>query len=557
MNPLDSMNILCKDSSRDLIDILISNRDISIEDIQSNTLKLNDPNLLKGLAEAKIAIKSLDKEVATIGVIGDYDVDGTFGTYIIVDNLRRAGYNVDYIIPDRHTDGYGLSVNVVKKIVAKNFTLIITCDNGIAQIDSLEPYISMGGKVIITDHHKPQPHKLEVEAIINPHQEGETYPFADLCGAGVALQFIAGLELSHFKIEEYLPFAAIATIADSVPLTGDNRMIVKYGLKYLKYISNPGINRLLTRLELYSKPEILPYHIQFIIAPRVNAAGRLFLASIIVEMLLSKDVKRIDEIIECIEVLNTERQRLTTEGLERVLSIIDGKVDNEKVIAVYSPDLHPSVIGIIASKVLELYLKPTIILTLDTYSGKVKGSGRSVQGFDMFENLRILKDKCINFGGHPMAVGLTIDSQLVREYFNNIAEIERVPSKCSNVDLKINTALLSLDSVSKVQALKPFGEGNPEPTFYWRAEVKKLLEYDRVLKFELYNNTTIICFNDLDTIRKNLELLDPMKLTSMRNGFHSGVEIEFIYTISSSEYRGVTETNYIAKSIRIINKEVF
>lgn len=431
---------------------------------------LHDPYLFKDMTLAVERIRRAIENHEKIWIYGDYDVDGITSITVMCRFFRHIGIEVDYYIPDRHDEGYGISHKGINMIHEANGKLIITVDSGITAVNEVELAKSLGLDVIITDHHECQETLPDAYAIINPKIKG--YPFEMLCGCGVALKLIQALLGEKFAdfLPEIVDIVALGTIADIVPLVDENRIITKLGLEQMKKSHVPGIRALIKEANLQGK-EINAGHIGFIIAPRINASGRIGDPKIAVEMLLTKSDQRALEIAKSLSDLNSDRQAQERIILEEALNYIERDIDleREKVLLVLGKAWHTGIIGIVASKLCDRFSRPVVILNVE--DGIAKGSARSVEGISIFEILSQFKDLYDKFGGHEQAAGLTLSADNVMTLKAKLLAYSE-----SNISFKMLTRKRKADGVLKPQmvnhklvdeidALKPFGLANPKPQF--------------------------------------------------------------------------------------------
>lgn len=427
-NKLNIRDIANKSGISETLCTVLVNREIyNLEDIKDflepSLEKLYNPLLMKDMDKGTEIIKRSIIDKKKIAIYGDYDADGVTSTVILYIALKECEANVIYYIPDRETEGYGMCTERVERLKAEGVEVIITCDNGIAALEQVERAKELGMTVVITDHHELpfiENEKEEREyvvpkadAIINPKQKDCYYPFKMLCGAGIAFKFskllYEKLNMNPNKYKELLQFAAIGTICDVVDLKGENRIIAKLGLESINNTNNLGLRALIKETSLNEK-NITSYNVGFIIGPCINATGRLDTAALSVELFLAKDIKRAEELAKELRNLNTERQEITMEGVEEITYTIENSsLKNDKVLVIYKENIHESIAGIVSGRIKDAYNRPTIVLT----KGKEmpKGSGRSIDGYNLFEELMKCKEYIYKFGGHPMAAGLTIEEK--------------------------------------------------------------------------------------------------------------------------------------------------
>jgi len=445
--------------------------------LNSSLKKLYNPYLMKDMDKGiKIMCDSI-KSRERIIVYGDYDADGVTSTAILYKAIKKCGGNVDYHIPHRENEGYGMNIHRIETIAKEGYDLIISCDNGISAINEIERAKELGLKVIVTDHHELQIHEENGErrailpscdAVINPKQLDCDYPFKLLCGAGIAFKFAVALykamNIKAANIDELLELAAIGTICDVVDLKDENRIIAKEGLKLLSNTNNFGIKALMNIIGI--RDEVSCYNVGFNIGPCINATGRLETAEMSLELLLCDNEVEANEMATKVYNLNKERQDLTTDSVEKVCNEIENSsLINDRVLVVYNEYVHESIAGIVAGRVKEKYGKPTFVLT----KGKEmpKGSGRSIDEYNMFEEMLKCKDFLYKFGGHPMAAGLSIEEENIskfREALNkNCILSEEDLTQKIKVDSPIKLNYVNESVVEEFKLLEPFGKGNPSP----------------------------------------------------------------------------------------------
>ena len=459
--------------------------------------RLHSPALMKDMDKAVSIITEKIKEHKHIRVIGDYDIDGICATYILVTGIGYMGGNVTYDIPDRVKDGYGINEYIIKKAYADGVDTIITCDNGIAAIEPIEYAKSLGMTVIITDHHEV-PFETDDEtgdvvyrrvagdAVVNPKQPDCHYPFKLLCGGAIAYKVVEQLftilkekewpEMSERLIE----FAAIATIGDVVDLIGENRIIAAEGLKRLKNTSNIGLHSLLNVCGV-NRDRISAYHVGFVIGPCLNAAGRLETAKKGMELLLCNESAKAESLAAELVDLNNTRKNMTEIGVEKAVAMAETKSD-DRVLVLYVPEIHESIAGIVAGRVRERFNKPTFVITDSADEGEneiIKGSGRSIEGYNMFEGLMKCSHLLEKYGGHEMAAGLSVKKNKLNEF------VERINEQCELteediirkiwIDVPMPLAYASKDIVNQLAMLEPYGKGNEKPVFATKnASIKSL-----------------------------------------------------------------------------------
>ena len=558
---------------------LMVNRDIIDENIINSYINpvykyLHSPKTMKDVVIAVDIIKRKIQENKKIRIIGDYDVEGIISVFILYTALKKCGANVDYEIPDRIKDGYGINENIVKVAYDEGVDTIITCDNGISAIDQIQYAKDLGLTVIVTDHHDvPFIEEdgvrtflsSQADAIINPKQIECEYKFKSICGAGVAYKLMEALyeEIGMDKEECYklIEFVAIATVCDVVDLIDENRIFVKNGLEMLNNSKNIGINALKKACGLEDK-EITAYHLGFVIGPCLNASGRLDSAKKGLELLLMEDDEEAKNLAQEIVDLNDARKNMTKEGVDRAINIIDSTdINNDKILVVYIPDIHESLAGIVAGRVKEQYNKPTIILTKSEEG--VKGSARSIEEYNMFEGLLACKELLDKFGGHPMAAGLSLQEDKVDELriaLNNKCELtdEDLTRKIM-IDSSLPLEYLNLHLIEELNVLEPFGKGNSKPVFGVRdSKITKamLLGKDKnVLKLKLLTNNNItidaMIFNDLENFEsKIIEKYGNEELDNLYNKSNNNIPMDFTFYPSINEWNGNKSIQIVVNGIR-------
>lgn len=464
---------------------LIRNRDVQdMEDIRfylHGTLKeLPSPWKMKDIDKAVEILKKKITQKKRIRIIGDYDIDGVTATCILLKGLSRLGADVDTYIPDRVKDGYGMHEQLIDKALEDRIDTILTCDNGIAAAEEIAYARKEEITVIITDHHDVPFRDTEngrmwiipeADAVINPKQSDCPYPNKNICGAVVAWKLIwalyeaSGIEKN--EIWDFLEFAAIATVGDVMDLQGENRIIVKEGLKKLSNTSYKGLKALI-RVNNLEGAEITAYHVGFVLGPCINASGRLDTAARALELLCADNLEMAMKLADDLYDLNQSRKAMTEQGKEQAIQTIENSQMNEdRVLVVYLPECHESLAGIIAGRIREVYNKPVFVLTKS--SEGVKGSGRSIEAYSMYEELVKCRDLLTQFGGHPMAAGLSMEEKNVEAFRRRLnenctlTEQELIPKIMIDVPMPIS--YLTKQLTEQLKVLEPFGKGNTKPLF--------------------------------------------------------------------------------------------
>lgn len=469
-----------------LITRLLANRGIhSKEDaklfLEGTISELHDSYVMKDMKKGLSIIKKAIEEKKKIVIYGDYDCDGVCSTTILYRTLKALKANFTYYIPNREDEGYGINSNRIRKLKEEGAEVILTCDNGIAAFEQTDVAKELGLEIVITDHHDipyveeedgTRIYKVpNADAVINPKQKDCTYKFKELCGAGIALKFSMcllkefGKDVSEYR--ELYQYAAIATVCDVVELLDENRIILKEGLKIINNTENKGLLALIKETSLEGK-EIGEYHFGFVLGPTINATGRLETADLSVELLITDNEERAKDLAKKLYELNKIRQDLTSESVERVIEKIEKEYNpEERVILVYDETIHESIAGIVAGRVREKYNLPTIILT----KGKEmpKGSARSIEGYNMFEELNKSKEFIEKFGGHPMAAGLSVKEEniplLKRSLIEKCQLKENDIIPVVKIDSPLNLNKIDENLISLIEKLRPFGKGNNSPLF--------------------------------------------------------------------------------------------
>ena len=457
---------------------------------------LYDPRLMKGMEQAAELIARKLKEGKHVRIIGDYDIDGVCSTYILLKGFQRAAkelsqrcsleagrYSVekendaqiDYEIPDRIKDGYGINESIIRQASADGVDTLVTCDNGIAALREISIAKQLGMTVVVTDHHEVPVDEYgqilpPADAVVDPKQDGETYPFHEICGAVVAWKLIRvlyeKLGIPESEWMDLLEFAAIATVGDVMKLQDENRLIVKYGLKKIGSTKNTGLRKLIEKNNLDIE-NLSAYHIGFVIGPCLNAGGRLKSAKVALRMLLAEDPERAGEMADELKELNDMRKDMTAKGEAEAIEQVEKQYMDDKVLVVFLPECHESLAGIIAGRLREHFHKPSFVLTRGETSAK--GSGRSIEQYHMYQGLCKVSDLLVKFGGHPMAAGLSLEEKDIDEFrrrLNADAELTEedfVPNIW--IDVPMPFEYVNEKIVQELKDLEPFGQGNEKPLF--------------------------------------------------------------------------------------------
>ena len=488
---------------------IIRNRDVigekAIEKYLHGSRKdFYSPWLLKDMEKAVAILQEKIENRNRIRIIGDYDIDGVMSTYILLESLRGLGCDVDMMIPNRITDGYGINEHLIEQAWQEGRDTIITCDNGIAAVTQIRKAKDLGMTVIVTDHHEVPFEDLEgkrkeilppADAIVNPKQKACSYPFAGLCGAVVAMKVMEALYEKMAPevdlVDKMLPFAGIATIGDVMDLQDENRILVKEGLQRLHHTTNLGLQELI-RVNNLEPENISPYHIGFILGPCLNASGRLDTAKRALQLLLADSREEAAVLAGDLKNLNESRKEMTAQGLEKAIEQVEStSMMEDTVLVVFLPECHESLAGIIAGRLRERYHKPSFVLTRGEEG--VKGSGRSIESYSMYEKLCECKEYLTKFGGHLMAAGLSLEEENVERFRRKLNEqsglteedlVEKV-----TIDVPMPIHYIRKDLVQELSLLEPFGKGNEKPLFaqknLWISQMRVFGKNRNVVKMRL------------------------------------------------------------------------
>lgn len=466
---------------------------------------LYDPRQMKGMETAAGIIEKKLIEGKKIRIIGDYDIDGVCSTYILLKGFHRAAGNgqIDYEIPDRIRDGYGISESIIRQAAEDGIDTLVTCDNGIAALKEISIAKQLGMTVVVTDHHEVPVDAYgqilpPADAVVDPKQDGETYPYHEICGAVVAWKLInviyEDLGIPEHEWMELLEFAAIATVGDVMKLQDENRLIVKYGLKKIGSTKNTGLRMLVEKNNLDIN-NLSAYHIGFVIGPCLNAGGRLKSAKVALRMLLEQDPDRVSGLADELKELNDVRKDMTAKGETEAIEQVERFYMSDKVLVVFLPECHESLAGIIAGRLREHFHKPSFVLTRGEQSAK--GSGRSIEAYHMYQGLCEVSDLLVKFGGHPMAAGLSIEESDIDEFRRRLNENAKlteddfVPQIW--IDVPMPFEYVNEKIVDELKGLEPFGQGNEKPLFAQKSltirNVRVLGKNRNVVKMNLVTNT--------------------------------------------------------------------
>ncbi|BFK64774.1 single-stranded-DNA-specific exonuclease RecJ [Dorea formicigenerans] len=512
---------------------LIRNRDVigdeAINQYLNGTIaELYDGMQMKGMPQAVGILTEKIRDREKIRVIGDYDCDGINATYILLEGLEKLGAKVDSDIPDRIKDGYGLNQHLIDRAHEDGIDTIITCDNGIAAAKEIEYGKALGMTIIVTDHHEVPYKENEAgrryilppaDAVVDPRQEGCEYPFKGLCGAAVAYKLVEALCEANGQdvadLDYLLENVAIATVADVMDLTEENRILVKQGLEMLKRTSNLGLRALIQCIGLEGK-KIQAYHIGFILAPCLNASGKLDTAKRALALLRAKTEREADMLAGDLKALNESRRDMTDRVVDEAMAKVEQTdIRGDKVLVIYLPDCHESLAGLVAGRVRENYYRPVFVLT-DSEDG-VKGSGRSIESYSMYEELTGCGDLLTKFGGHPMAAGLSLDKENVEKFKRRLNDqctlSEEELTEKVVIDMELPFAAITEHFIEELEYMEPFGKGNTKPVFAARGvamqHVKIIGKNKNVAKATAIdaagNRMEAICFHDAQEFAERCE----------------------------------------------------
>ena len=538
---------------------IIRNRDIcGSKDIDmylnGNLNDIHNPHSMKDADKFVDIITKKIEEHKPVRIIGDYDIDGICSIYILFCGLKAAGADVDYVVPHRINDGYGINGHLIDNAINEGIDTIVTCDNGIAAYNQVRYAKDNGITMIVTDHHDV-PFEIKddkkvyivppADAVINPKQADCDYPFKLLCGAGVAYKLISllydRLGLDKKELEDYIEFMAIATVGDIVDLIDENRIVVKYGLKHIAHTKNTGLRALIEECQLDIN-NISSYHIGFVIGPCLNASGRLDTARQAIELMLCKDNEKAHNMAKELIALNNERKSLTEQETQKAIELVENTgLLKDRVLVIYLKDCHESIAGIIAGRIKERYYRPTFVIT--NAEDGAKGSGRSIEGYNMYEEINKCKNVLTKYGGHPMAAGLSLaisDIDIFRKMLNDnaiLTDEDLIPKMWIDVPMPVSYANIRL--VNQLKLLEPFGKGNEKPVFADR---------------NLYVKTASVIGKNKNVLRCQLETEDGTYVPAVQFGINNiddipraGMRISIIYYPDINTFNGIMSLQIIIK----------
>ena len=558
---------------------LIRNRDVigddAIEKYLNGTIAdLYDGMLMKDMDKAVAVLGEKIKENAKIRIIGDYDIDGIQSTYILLEGFRMLGADVDSDIPDRMKDGYGLNRNLIDRALEADVDTIITCDNRIAAAEEIAYAKSMGMTVVVTDHHEVPYTEIgagrryilpEADAVVDPKQEDCTYPFKGLCGAAVAYKLVEALMEAMGKDAEDADYlmenVAIATIGDVMDLVDENRIFVKQGLDMLKRTENLGLKALMGCTGV-NVDKLSPYHIGFVIGPCMNASGRLDTAKRALELLEAKKVAEADLLAGDLKALNDSRKDMTAQAVEEAfIQVENSELKDADVLVVYLPECHESLAGIVAGRIREKYYRPVFVLTKGAEG--LKGSGRSIETWHMYEGLNRVKHLLSKFGGHKMAAGLSMPEENLEQFRKEINEKSGITPEDLNekiaIDMQLPFECVNEKFIGELAVLEPFGKGNARPVFAERqvqVESARILGKNKnVLKLQVKDlhgtRMDAMYFGDVNTFVEYVrEKFGDIACECLLRGHGHGIVMAFTYYPDINEYQGVRTPQIVIQNYK-------
>ena len=558
---------------------LIRNRDVigddAIEKYLNGTIAdLYDGMLMKDMDKAVAVLGEKIKENAKIRVIGDYDIDGIQSTYILLEGFRMLGADVDSDIPDRMKDGYGLNRNLIDRALEADVDTIVTCDNGIAAAEEIAYAKSMGMTIVVTDHHEVPYTEIgagrryilpEADAVVDPKQEDCTYPFKGLCGAAVAYKLVEALMEAMGKDAEDADYlmenVAIATIGDVMDLVDENRIFVKQGLDMLKRTENLGLKALMGCTGV-NVDKLSPYHIGFVIGPCMNASGRLDTAKRALELLEAKKVAEADLLAGDLKALNDSRKDMTAQAVEEAfIQVENSELKDADVLVVYLPECHESLAGIVAGRIREKYYRPVFVLTKGAEG--LKGSGRSIETWHMYEGLNRVKHLLSKFGGHKMAAGLSMPEENLEQFRKEINEKSGITPEDLNekiaIDMQLPFECVNEKFIGELAVLEPFGKGNARPVFAERqvqVESARILGKNKnVLKLQVKDlhgtRMDAMYFGDVNTFVEYVrEKFGDIACECLLRGHGHGIVMAFTYYPDINEYQGVRTPQIVIQNYK-------
>lgn len=508
---------------------------------------LSDPFLLKDMDKAAARITRAVDNMEKIAVYGDYDADGVTSTAMLYSYLETRGADVIFYIPQREGEGYGMNMGAVEYLKEQGVTLIVTVDNGISSVQEVARANELGIDVVVTDHHRPQEILPDAVAVVDAYRPDDTSPYKHFSGVGIAFKLLMALEDGAGDVEDlleaYSDLAAIGTIGDIVPLTGENRTLIRAGLERLSQSDRPGVQALLENAGIAGKA-LTSTNVAFTLVPRINATGRMGAPERAVRLLISGYEEEAEALSEEICADNEERRRVEAEIAEAAFADIEAKgYMKDRVVVVDGENWHHGVIGIVASRVTERCGKPCMIISRG--ETEAKGSGRSIEGFSLFEAICACGDLLIKFGGHPMAAGITLKPENIEAFRKRINQyaaehFPQMPTQTVTLDCKLNPAALSVSMAQSLTQLEPFGNGNPQPVF-------------GLFNMELSNVTPVGGGGHLRlTLEKNGAVITAMRFNTKPEElpYHIGDKIDLAVQLEAREFRGQPSLTVIVRDMK-------
>ncbi len=567
----------------EILSNVLANRDIrtkntAIRYLYPQTRFLNDMRKMKDSEKAAKIILEAIKNQDKIVIYGDYDADGVTSTVILMKALQKLGADASYYIPHRESEGYGLNIGAVKTIKALETDLIITCDNGIAALEEILLLKKNNIKVVVIDHHEPdfveKDERIDIlpkaDALVDPKQSACEYPFKMMCAAGIVYRFcgllyeIIGKEFD--KDNELLIFAMIGTFCDIVDLMEENRIIAKKGLDAINNqgIKNIGLAALLKEKNITNK-KLNSFDIGFLIGPCINATGRLESAAAAVELFLTEDKDEAAEMAKKLNALNEERKRITNEAFKKSISLLNKNPELlTKVLVIFDDEVHESIAGIVAGRIKDVFFRPTIVLTNGESS--IKGSARSIEAYNIFENLNKIKELFLRFGGHKMAAGLSIKKEnieILQKRLNDDCPLSDEDFvEIIDIDKELNFEDITLELAYEIERLEPFGKANKEPLFLTKglsiAELRVLEEKNTILMTlccnESYKKLRTVCFGKVEKFMADYASNFDDNIVEANKRNTDELKIDIVYNINVNEFNGNILVNLKIKDFRIQKK---
>lgn len=525
------------------------------------------PELLDGMDEGTNLMAEKIREKVKIRVIGDYDVDGVTSAFILTKGLRDLGAEVSYRIPHRITDGYGMNIRLIREAFSDDVDTIITCDNGIAAFDAVDEAKNLGMTVIVTDHHEPKERRVMADVVIDQKLPTNNYPYSEICGATIAFKFIKALYAKMDKVldeEYYIPFVGLATVCDVMKLQDESRIYAREAMRLMNGTANKGLRALLEATDRYGK-DINSMTMGFILGPCINSAGRLEAADQAVELFLSDDDEKIRSIAEHLKELNEKRKSICEDGVKRAVAAIESSPEllHDNVLVVFVDNLHESLAGIVAAKLKERYYRPVIVFTESMSDPDIyKGSARGIDGYNLAEELEKVSSLLLKAGGHKKAAGMSIlksNLEMFRMALNdneNISEEDLIPKLV--IDAKVPMSYFTVQNVSQLEALEPFGEGNESAEFadaglkVIRAEIKGknknclwlFVEDERGMRYRL------ISFAPDEFLSDIKKWFGEAECDKMLSGAAADIRVNIAFHPAINEYQGNRSVQFIMDSVQ-------